>query len=135
MSRKSIKGLLEELDNCNKELERFTDRSEKLETYRKPTKPSFAVRLQRIQGYAKNLHSVLLSSFTCSCASSHCTHLQLDQRVEIYSSSNKAKPTPAATCFKVSFSSTCTRWTWQEAQIDIEEDDSTPPVITKKKPR
>jgi hypothetical protein len=136
MSKKTIKGLLEELDNCNKELERFTDRSEKLETYRKPTKPSFAARLQRVQGYAKNLHNVLLSSFTCSCASSHCTHLQLDQRVDLYSSGNRTKSGPVGTCFKVSFSSTCTRWTWQEAHIDIEEDDTTSlPVMTKKKPK
>ncbi|KAF1850976.1 uncharacterized protein K460DRAFT_272559 [Cucurbitaria berberidis CBS 394.84] len=56
MNKKTIKALLEELDDCNKELERFTDKSDKIETYRKSVKPSYAKRLQRLQGYAKTLH-------------------------------------------------------------------------------
>ncbi|KAF2205847.1 hypothetical protein GQ43DRAFT_361554 [Delitschia confertaspora ATCC 74209] len=138
MSKKTIKGLLQELDDCNKELERFTDRSEKLETYRKPTRPSFAARLQRIQGYAKSLHQVLLSSWTCSCASSQCTNLQLEQRVNIYAANVKnAKPAAAGTRFTVSFSSTCRPGIWQEAEIHIEEEEDIvpPPVVTHMKPK
>ncbi|KAF2474227.1 uncharacterized protein BDR25DRAFT_120151 [Lindgomyces ingoldianus] len=128
MSKKTIKGLLEELDECNKELERYTDRSEKLETLRKVIKPSFANRIQRIQDYAKNLHSVLLSSWACSCRSYHNTSLQLEQRANLYASGmKKAKLSQnSRTSFTVSFSSFGTTehtWTWQEAEIRIEDDD------------
>ncbi|KAL1650588.1 hypothetical protein SLS61_005837 [Didymella pomorum] len=53
MSKKTIKALLEELNDCNRELERFTEKSEKIETYRKAAKPSFATRLQRLSLDAK----------------------------------------------------------------------------------
>ncbi|KAF2181758.1 hypothetical protein K469DRAFT_691837 [Zopfia rhizophila CBS 207.26] len=128
MSKRTIKGLLEELDDCNKELERFTNRSEKLETYRKATKPSFATRLQRIQAHAKNLHQVLLSSWTCECKSSHCSSLQLEQRGSLYASGlKKVKPPPGGTSFTVLLQGDC--WTWQEAEIRIEEDGCAPPIL------
>ncbi|ORY09924.1 hypothetical protein BCR34DRAFT_486580 [Clohesyomyces aquaticus] len=128
MSKKTIKGLLEELDECNKELERFTDRSEKLESVRKVMKPSFANRIQRIQNYAKNLHSVILSSWACSCQPYHKTSLQLEQRANLFASGmKKAKTTDnSLTSFTVSFSTLGTTehaWTWQEAEIRIDEDD------------
>ncbi|KAF3042184.1 hypothetical protein E8E12_008863 [Didymella heteroderae] len=41
MSKKTVKALLEELNDCNRELERFTEKSEKIETYRKAAKPSW----------------------------------------------------------------------------------------------
>lgn len=141
MSKKTIKSLLEELDECNKELERFTDRSEKLETYRKATKPSFAGRLQQIQSYAQNLHTVLLSSWSCSCRSYHNTSLQLEQRGTLYASDSKKKTKPASkgTCFTVSFSSSgeiTHPWTWQEAEIHIDNEDSdTAPIQPSLKPR
>ncbi|KAB2576942.1 uncharacterized protein LTHEOB_279 [Lasiodiplodia theobromae] len=49
MNKKKVKRLLEELDECNKELERFTEKSERLEPYRKSSKPSIAQKLQKIQ--------------------------------------------------------------------------------------
>ncbi|KAF2715052.1 hypothetical protein K504DRAFT_365978 [Pleomassaria siparia CBS 279.74] len=100
MSKKTIKALLEELDECNKELERFTNRSEKLETYRKATKPSFATRLQQIQSYAKNLHGSLLSSWSCSCRSYHRTngvHPWNWQVAEIHVDEDYVPPTPPMT--------------------------------------
>ncbi|OCL10028.1 hypothetical protein AOQ84DRAFT_290086 [Glonium stellatum] len=123
MSKKTIKALLEELDDCNKELERFTERSEKLEPYRKASKPSFGRRLQRIQSYAKNLHHVLIQSWTCSCRTSHCTNLQLEQRLVGYNTGvTKVKgQIDKGICFTLSFSSTCPPWTWQEAEIRIQE--------------
>ncbi|KAF4303524.1 hypothetical protein GTA08_BOTSDO09171 [Botryosphaeria dothidea] len=48
MNKKKVKKLLEELDDCNKELERFTEKSEKLEPYRKNSKPSIAQKLQKL---------------------------------------------------------------------------------------
>jgi hypothetical protein len=124
MSRKTIKGLLEELNDCNRELERFTEKSEKIETYRKAAKPSFATRLQRIQGYAKNLHTSL--RWSCTCKDTHRTSLQLEPRANLYASGVKV-PNASRICFTVSFSSFATDasvpWKWQAAEINIEEED------------
>ncbi|KAF2262113.1 hypothetical protein CC78DRAFT_546154 [Lojkania enalia] len=140
MSKKTIKGLLEELDECNKELERFSDRSEKLEVNRRATKPSFAARLQQIQGYAQSLHAVLSSSWSCSCQSYHKTSLQLEPRGNIYASgAKKAKSAAKGTSFIVSFSSAGDMnhqpWTWQEAVIRVEEDNDCEPVKPALKPK
>lgn len=126
MSKKTIKALLEELGDCNKELERFTDKSEKLDTVRKATKPSFANRLQQIQGLAKNLHSSILSSWSCSCKSHHKTSLQLELRGDLYASGLKRSKQTSRPRFIVSFSSSgdgIHPWTWQEAEIRIEDED------------
>jgi hypothetical protein len=143
MSKKSIKALLGELDECNKELERFTDKSERIETIRRKTiKPSFANRLQRIQKYASTLHETLSTCWSCTCQSSHSTSLQLDQRSDLYTSATvKKSPQSSKTCFKVSFSSNpghlSQLWSWQAAEILVEEDEEEdlsllrPPTLTK----
>jgi hypothetical protein len=139
-SKKTIKALLDELADCNKELERFTDKSEKFETFRKASKPSFANRLQRIQDLAKGLHTSILSSWSCACSSSHKTNLQLEQREHLYVSGlKKAKP-PSKLCFTVSFTTSGDAtypWTWQEAEIRIEEEEDLcpPPVMPMIKPK
>ena len=126
MSKKSIKILLGELDDCNKELERFAEKSERIETVRKSVKPSFANRLQRIQKYATGLHDTLSVCFSCACRSSHTTNLQLDQRDTLFASEKKAGRT-AKTCFNVSFS-TISRpdtnlWSLQAAEIVVQEEE------------
>ncbi|KAF1915483.1 hypothetical protein BDU57DRAFT_451073 [Ampelomyces quisqualis] len=127
MNKKAIKALLEELDDCNKELERFTEKSEKIETYRKSVKPAFASRLQRIQGYAKTLHDSLV--FSCACKASHRTSLQLEARGNLFSSSSKRED---KTSFTVSFSTTAASdnvdeaWTWQAAEIVVYDEDLSP---------
>ncbi|KAH8725263.1 hypothetical protein GQ44DRAFT_616408 [Phaeosphaeriaceae sp. PMI808] len=122
MNKKAIKALLEELDDCNKELERFTEKSEKIETYRKSVKPAFANRLQRVQGYAKNLHGSLL--WSCSCKHSHKTSLQLEPRGNLFATGLKQK---SKTSFTVSFTTTTTEndasWTCQAAEIHVDEED------------
>lgn len=124
MSKKTIKALLEELNDCNRELERFTEKSEKIETFRKVAKPSFATRLQRVQGYAKNLHSSLC--WSCSCKDTHRTSLQLEPRSNLYASGMKIS-SASKTCFTVSFSTLAADvsapWRWQAAEINIEEDE------------
>ena len=124
MSKKSIKALLEELDDCNKELERFTDKSEKIDSFRKTVKPSFAKKLQRIQKYATSLHQTLSVCWACSCKD-HSTSLELDQRGSLYASGMKPANASQKTCFKVSFSSGADAqlWKWQAAEITIDEDD------------
>jgi hypothetical protein len=128
MSKKTIKALLEELDLCNKELERFTEKSEKIETYRKSMKPSYALRLQRLQGYAKSLHDTLSLCWSCSCKSSHETSLQLEPRGNLFMAGAKRPATATKTSFNVSFSTASTdkkntSWTWQAAEIRVDEDD------------
>lgn len=136
MSKKSIKALLEELNDCNRELERFTEKSEKIETYRKVAKPSFATRLQRIQGYAKNVHTSLC--WSCSCKNTHRTSLQLEPRANLYASRTKTSNT-TKTCFTVSFSSlevdNGVPWAWQAATINVEEDDAGLTPMSSPKPR
>jgi hypothetical protein len=128
MNKKAIKALLEELDDCNKELERFTEKSEKIETYRKTVKPAFASRIQRIQGYAKSLHESLI--FSCACKASHRTSLQLEPRGNLFTNTSKKS---AQTSFTVSFSTTATTdnedkavWTWKAAEIVVDDEDLSP---------
>ena len=141
MSQKTIKARLDELHECNKELQRFTDRSEKLDTYRKTSKPLLANRLKRIQNLAQNLHTTILASWSCSCKTHHKTNLQLEQRGNLFASGIQKSSHSDRTCFVVSFSSAgdavAHSWTWQEARIDINEEESdvektAPPPSVKK---
>ncbi|KAF3053314.1 hypothetical protein E8E11_010605 [Didymella keratinophila] len=100
MSKKTVKALLEELNECNRELERFTEKSEKIETYRKAAKPSFATRLQRIQGYAKNLHS----SLCCSMWSRQAAEINIEDEEDSGLTSPLSSPKPRVSK-SVSFSS------------------------------
>lgn len=137
MSKKTVKALLEELNDCNRELERFTEKSAKIETYRKTAKPSFAIRLQRMQGYAKSVHSSL--GWSCVCKDTHRTRLQLEPRANLYASGRKLPATK--TCFTVSFSTltsdSSATWGWQAAEINIEdeEDEVLKPPLSSPKPR
>jgi hypothetical protein len=141
MSKKTIKALLEELGDCNKELERFTDKSEKLDTVRKTIKPSFAARLQRIQDLAKYIHASIISSWSCTCRSYHKTSLLLEHREALYAAAAglKRPKLHSKTCFTVSFSNpddTDHPWTWQEAEILIDEEGSqSTPNIPSTKPK
>jgi hypothetical protein len=137
MNKKAIKVLLEELDDCNKELERFTEKSEKIETYRKSVKPAFASRLQRIQGYAKTLHDSLV--FSCACKASHRTSLQLEPRGNLFTNTSKKQ---TQTSFTVSFSTIAASdnvdevsWTWQAAEIVVDDEDLSTMPPSSPKPR
>jgi hypothetical protein len=134
MNKKAIKALLEELDDCNKELERFTEKSEKIETFRKSVKPAFSSRLQRIQGYAKTLHDSLL--WSCTCKSSHKTSLQLEARGNLFASGMKRT---SKTSFTVSFTTTATTedapWTWQSAEVQVDDEDPNMTPLSSPKPR
>ena len=140
MSKKTIKALLEELDDCNKELERFGEKSEKIETYRKSVKPSYATRLQRLQGYAKSLHDSLTLCWSCACKSSHRSSLQLDPRGSLFATGHNKTITSSKTSFHVSFSTATTNdfkaaWSWQAAEICIEEDEATLKPVVSPKPK
>jgi hypothetical protein len=81
MSKKKLKSLLDDLDGCNRELERFTDKSERLEPFRATSnsKLSYTPPLPQIRTYAKSLYDVLCSGRECHTF--HRAKLQLDARI------------------------------------------------------
>ncbi|RAR06843.1 hypothetical protein DDE82_003074 [Stemphylium lycopersici] len=141
MNKKTIKALLEELDECIKSLERFTEKSEKIETYQKATKPSYALRLQKLQRYAKTLHESLRVCWSCSCKSSHQTSLQLEPRGSVFASRAQKESVSAETSFNVAFSTLVSGeggmpWLIQAAKISVEDEEETRPMsVAPPKPR
>ncbi|KAF2854409.1 hypothetical protein T440DRAFT_486957 [Plenodomus tracheiphilus IPT5] len=127
MSKKTIKGLLNELDECNKELERFSEKTEKIQTYRKSVKPSNATRVRRLQGYAKSLHDSLTLCWSCACKSSHKSSLQLDPRGDLFATGGKKVTASSKISFNLSFSTPNvdnkqTPWSWRAAEICVEDE-------------
>ncbi|KAL6160366.1 hypothetical protein ACJQWK_09172 [Exserohilum turcicum] len=128
MNKKTVKALLEELDECNKSLERFTEKSEKIETYHRATKPSYASRLQKLQRYAKTLHESLSVCWSCSCKSSHRTSLQLEPRGNVFAFRGQKPTESPKTSFGVAFSTmdadgSGVPWLIQAAEISVEDED------------
>jgi hypothetical protein len=78
MLKKKFKLLLNDFDECNKELERFTDKSERLGPYRSTTRSIFKPPLPQIRSYAKSVYNVLCVGM--SCQASHSARLQLENR-------------------------------------------------------
>ncbi|KAI8940840.1 hypothetical protein NX059_002101 [Plenodomus lindquistii] len=127
MSKKTIKGLLNELDECNKELERFSEKTEKIQSYRKSVKPSNTARVRRLQGYAKSLHESLTLCWSCTCKSSHKSSLRLDQREDVFATAGRKTASSSKTSFNISFSTIDvdnkqSPWLWQAAEVCVEED-------------
>lgn len=128
MKKKNVSALLEKLDECNRQLERLTEKSEKIETYHRPTKPSYATRLQKLQRYAKILHDALCVCWSCSCKSSHTASLQLDPRGDVFAPRFQKTLHSTKTSFNISFStvssdSTAVPWSFQAAKISVDEDE------------
>jgi hypothetical protein len=124
------------VDDCNKELERFTEKSEKIASIQKSVKPVFATRLQRIQGYAKTLHDSIL--WSCSCKSTHTTSLQLEPRGPLFANGNKKT---LKTSFTVSFTTAAadnipgTRQAVEVLVDEEEEEDFNAPPLSSPQPR
>ncbi|KAI4923107.1 uncharacterized protein J4E92_007860 [Alternaria infectoria] len=142
MNKKSVKGLLDELDECNRQLERFTEKSEKIETFHKATKPSYATRLQKLQRYAKILHESLNLCWSCACKSSHTASLQLEPRESVFASRHHKMYNLAKTSFNVSFSTISSDshgspWSFQAAEfhVDDEEEEGCLTPMPSPKPR
>ena len=142
MNKKSVKGLLDELDECNRQLERFTEKSEKIETFHKATKPSYATRLQKLQRYAKILHESLNLCWSCACKSSHTASLQLEPRESVFASKHHKMYNSAKTSFNVSFSTISSDshgapWLFQAAEfhVDDEEEEGCLTAMPSPKPR
>ncbi|KAF1986003.1 hypothetical protein K402DRAFT_421580 [Aulographum hederae CBS 113979] len=135
ISKKYIKRLLEQLRDCNIELERFTEKSERLETYRRASKKTFSHKLQKIQGYAKTLHNVL--TWNCSCRASHRADLLLEQRINCakHASGQRTGTGDGMICFSVSFLSTCSQWERREAEVqvlELEQDNGNTVVVAQR---
>ncbi|CAO2649502.1 Nn.00g068870.m01.CDS01 [Neocucurbitaria sp. VM-36] len=108
MNKKTIKALLEELDDCNKELERFTDKSEKIETYRKSVKPSTSLQLEPRHGlFATGLKKTITPSKT-----------SFNVSFSTVSADKNDAP-----------------WLWQAAEICVEDEEETLKPISSPKPK
>jgi hypothetical protein len=120
-----MKSLLDDLDECNKELERFVDKSERLGPYRKYSQKSATNPLNGVRTYAKILYSVLCVG--ANCYGSHKTKLQLEKRTKppkraksLVRRDNDDNP-----CFTVSFllsvdeTGANSSGIWQDAQIQV----------------
>ena len=132
MSGKKMKSLLDDLDECNKELERFTDKSERLVPYRKETKKTVTNPLSGVRSYAKELYSVLCLG--TKCHGLHKAKLQLERRTappkgsqSLVSRDNADNP-----CFTISFLVNQngpypnSPSIWQETQIQVVAKETTP---------
>ena len=140
MNKKTIKALLEELDECNKSLERFTEKSEKIETYHRATKPSYASRLQKLQRYAKTLHESLSVCWSCSCKLSHRTSLELEPREDVFALRGQKPTAMPKTSFRVAFSTTASdvsgvSWLVQAAEICVEDEEEGIVTMAPPKPK
>lgn len=125
MKLKKFKRLLDELDSENQKLDRFTDKTERLEPHRfaKPTS-IFNPPLDDIRLYAKNLYGVLCVGAGCS-QSRHQAKLQLEKRLypkRTKASWKQSKEIGQNTrpCFRVSLYAS----RWQDVEVQIVESES-----------
>jgi hypothetical protein len=123
-----MKTLLDDLDECNKELERFTDKSERLAPYRKVPKKPVANPLNNVRTYAKALYNVLCIG--ASCHGFHKAMLGLERRTKALRSSRPLASTSGdELSFAVSFlvcqdpANPNLLRIWQETQIQVIIDD------------
>ena len=125
MKLKKFKRLLDELESENRKLERFTDKTGRVEPYRsaKPTS-MFNPPLNDIRLYAKNLYGVLCVGAGCS-QSRHQAKLQLEKR--LYPKRTKASWKQSKEvcqnsrpCFRVSLYAS----RWQDVEVQIIESES-----------
>ncbi|KFY36392.1 hypothetical protein V494_05049 [Pseudogymnoascus sp. VKM F-4513 (FW-928)] len=126
MRRKKFKRLLDELDSENQKLERFTNKTERLESYRTTTKTTsiFNPPLHDIRLYAKNLYGVLCVGAGCS-QSRHQAKLQLEKRLYPKRSKTSWKQPKEISqntrpCFRVSLYAS----RWQDVEVQILESES-----------
>ena len=81
MKRQKIKRLLVELDICNKRLDTYANKAEKLEEpYKEEKKSKFALPLRLIEENATRLYDVLARTW-CPAHSSHHAGLLLEPRL------------------------------------------------------
>jgi hypothetical protein len=128
LTKKRIKALLEELDADIKELERLTDRGEKLEQRSLQANPkgawkvSFAAPWEKLRQSARQLHQAV-TKWNCPCQASHATNLELEQRLEVTRGKRMGKSSGLrdGLCFNVSFTTIeKAPFQWKEAEIKIE---------------
>ena len=120
-----MKNLLDDLDECNKELERFIDKSERLLSYRKPAKTSAANPLNEVRRYAEALYNVLCIGANCHV--SHRAKLQLERRTKPPKGSRSlaAADNSDDVCFTVSLlvykggQDPNSSWIWQETEVQV----------------
>ncbi|KAI4667779.1 uncharacterized protein J4E88_010029 [Alternaria novae-zelandiae] len=132
MEEVEIKILLDDLDECNRQLERFTEKSKMIETCHKPMKPVYATRVHKLQRYAKALHESLAVCWSCSCKSSHMARLQLEARDNVFAPTHQkmfpSSKNSSKTSFNVTFSTVSSDengvpWSFQAAEICVDDEE------------
>lgn len=141
-----MKSLLDDLDECNRELERFTDKSERLALYRKETKFAAATPLNQVRTYAQSLYNVVCIGMNCRV--SHRAKLRLERRMKPTKGSRSLASkiggdTATRPCFTVSFlvdkgelaADSNSLWIWQDTQIQVVTEEVTSAGMPKVTPK
>jgi hypothetical protein len=121
---KDMKRLLRELDENNKTLARFQEKTDTLAPYKKPNKNHFT-SLNRIRGHAKDLHAAIISRGRgCKFHKMHNLKLGLDKRIApTRAEAKRAFWKPQDIDFRILFSTESPTRALQELRIHVLEED------------
>lgn len=126
MKRQKVRRLLEELDICNRRLDTYTNKAEKLEEpYKAEKKSKFALPLRLIEENAARLYDVLSRTW-CSAHSSHHAGLLLEQRLvkkrrRMASQQKKHAEECDVNCFGISLLQSPSTRKWLEVEFRLVE--------------
>ncbi|GAB7349706.1 hypothetical protein MBLNU459_g0447t1 [Dothideomycetes sp. NU459] len=133
-SLKSVRvdPLLKKLEEYNEQLERFTEKSKKLEKARTKTRSgkgqnlAFATPLHQVQQSASKLHRVLKGAWTCPQHAGYGMNLKLEHRLLPLSgrASDKDDSGSDGICFSICLPASCAARAWQDVEIHVLGDSS-----------
>ncbi|RDW59872.1 hypothetical protein BP6252_12959 [Coleophoma cylindrospora] len=135
MKRQKVKRLLEELEMCNRRLDTYANKAEKLESPYKAAKQSkFALPLYMVEENTARLYDVLSRTW-CSNHSSHHAGLLLEQRlVKKRNRKTGRERDPAEkcdiNCFRISLLQSPSTRRWLEVEFRLTEESSQEPHVS-----
>jgi hypothetical protein len=124
MKKGKLKKLLEEFDTCNKRLDSYTSKANKIEeAYRAQRKSKFAYPLRLIQENAEKLHNALGRTW-CTARSTHRAGLLLEQRLakrrkHMTNLPDKPKVECDVNCFRISLLQCRTPSKWLDVEFRL----------------
>lgn len=125
MKKKKVKRLIVELDICNRRLDTYANKAEKLEEpYKAEKKSKFALPLRLIEENATRLYDVLARTW-CPAHSSHHAGLLLEQRLvkkrkQRVSQQNAEKCD--VNCFRISLLQSLSPRKWLDVEFRLVEE-------------
>ena len=129
MKRQKVRRLLDELETCNRRLNTYANKAEKLEEPYKAEKQSkFALPLRLIEENAARLYDVLSRTW-CSAHSSHHAGLLLEQRLvkkqkRMTSQQKKYAEKCDVNCFGISLLQSPSPMKWLHVEFRLVEEPS-----------